>query len=387
MDDLGKRVRVDVWHNVLWARYKALVFTAMNAQSSSAGVECRFFQIADTEDERRSIYPVDLSWHDYPFKQLFKGSYSRIPLIKRVLCMGSEVFRTDAELTILAGYDRIENWVQAAVLKIRGRKVAVFCDSTILDKPQPTIRGIAKRLIFGMCSGVFCYSKRAAEYVGYYGVEPSRQIVGLQAPALPRDYDPSDAMRRRLAARNAVSDKSILFVGRLAKEKGVDLLLRAFQRLQSTEREARLTIVGSGPLKGELMQLAEELGIAKGVSFLEGIGFDELWEKYLESACFVLPSVSEPWGLVANEALSFGCPIIVSDACGCAGELAIPEKTGLSFESGSVEGLASALSEALHSFAETETVAKSCIDHAANFTPVSAARKIIAGSKLLIAMP
>jgi len=93
----------------------------------------------------------------------------------------------------------------------------------------------------------------------------------------------------------------------------------------------------------------------------------------------VLPSHSEPWGLVVNESLSYGCPVVVSELCGCVPELVIDGVTGYSFDAGDVEGLANAMLSVTQMSANRLVVAKQCLDTISAFTPEHAASQILDG--------
>ena len=146
-------------------------------------------------------------------------------------------------------------------------------------------------------------------------------FVDCQAAWLPADYikKPRRSGPERLAELQGLALDQIryLYVGRLSREKRIDTLMRAFQRVAATTPAARLVIVGAGPQAEMLRNLAGELGIETQTDFAGSKSGDELWSEYLKASCLVMPSWSEPWGLVANEALSHGCPIVVSDRCGC----------------------------------------------------------------------
>lgn len=99
----------------------------------------------------------------------------------------------------------------------------------------------------------------------------------------------------------------VLFVGRLIYYKGADVLVRAM-----ADVDADLVLVGSGPLRAELEQLAASLGISDRVTFAEPLGFDDLVAWYHAADVFCLPSVarSEAFGLVQLEAHASGTPVI-----------------------------------------------------------------------------
>ena len=102
-------------------------------------------------------------------------------------------------------------------------------------------------------------------------------------------------------------DKKYLFVGRLSKEKNIEMLIDIFNKLE----DYKLTIVGSGPLEEQLKGRANENIIFVGNVVNLGI------RKYFETNdILVLTSVSETWGLVVEEALYYGVPVIVSRNCG-----------------------------------------------------------------------
>lgn len=135
-----------------------------------------------------------------------------------------------------------------------------------------------------------------------------------------------------------------LYIGRLDVEKGVEQLLRAFERVSSTNSEVTLRIAGQGPERVRLESLARELGIATRVTFLGWIDPTEI-EKELSSAwALVAPSLwAEPLGLVALEAIVRGVPVIASADGGFA-ETVEDGVTGLLVPNGDVSALADALS-------------------------------------------
>ena len=107
---------------------------------------------------------------------------------------------------------------------------------------------------------------------------------------------------------------AILYAGRLEKHKNVDKIIRAFQSLQREDDELSLTVVGRGPMKDELVSLANELGLASKVRWIDGVGKERLYSLYSSCSVVVLPSDLECFGLVAAEAISLGVPTIVTDS-------------------------------------------------------------------------
>jgi len=113
----------------------------------------------------------------------------------------------------------------------------------------------------------------------------------------------------------------ILFVGRLVPEKGIFDLLEAYAKLESGLRsEVGLVFAGDGVSRGELAQRAKR--ISPGTVCFPGFAQrEDLAGLYALAETLVLPTHSDPWGLVVNEAMACGLPIIVSSVAGCSADL------------------------------------------------------------------
>lgn len=136
----------------------------------------------------------------------------------------------------------------------------------------------------------------------------------------------------------AGKDFIVLFSGKMISRKEPLLLLRAAGKLAGHEN-FKVIMLGEGPLKKEAMELAEKV-LPGRVSFPGFVNQSELGRYYAASDLFVLPSNHETWGLVVNEAMQFGLPVIVSDQVGCRHDLINPKTTGFVFPSGNEKILA-----------------------------------------------
>lgn len=130
--------------------------------------------------------------------------------------------------------------------------------------------------------------------------------------------------------------KEILYVGQLIVRKRVDLLLTAFSQLNLPS--ARLRIIGKGEEEQNLKQLANQLGIADRVSYSQGMPNAEIVAAMAAADVLVLPSKFDGWGVVVNEALMVGTPVICSDRCG-ASDLIDNGRNGYIFEANNAHAL------------------------------------------------
>ena len=377
-------VAIEIFHNILWSKYKGGVFSKLSELGQSEGTPIRFTQIAETAQERVALGEIDLRYHTYPYALLFRGSYEAIPKWRIVGKLFMCVWRSNAQLIVLPGYDRAEYWAMLAATIMTGKKRAVFCDSTIHDRTQGRFKGWFKRLFFSSCDGYFGYGVRSGEYLEYYGASRQRIFVRCQAAALPLDYSSREAFEQRVLQTGAPASHRYLYVGRIAPEKGLVSLIHAFVALLQTHPASELRFVGSGPQQLELVGIVDQLGISANVKFLGSMDMDALGREYLAATCLVLPSFSEPWGLVVNEALSYGCPVVVSHRCGCVPELVIDGQTGFMFTAGDVEGLTAKMLAVPVVFADGEKTAHVCIEAISNYSPTRAATEILAGCKKIL---
>lgn len=374
-----RRLAVDIWHNVMWSRYKAVVFSDAWKLAQSLEIDIRFYQIAETDSSRALLSSVDHSIHRYPFELLFRSPLNGVPRWRLFLALVTRAATTGADIVCLVDHGHLVYWAQMLVLKLRRKKVAVFCDATRLDNPQSWWKCFLKRLFFRLVDGAFCYGRRAHEYLVDYGMPAKRIYIRRQAAALPANYDAHriPSLRQRFAPDPL--RPIFLFVGRLSPEKRIDTLIHAFARVRSTYPEASLEIVGSGPTREQLRAEAIAFNVAEGVNFIGAAESEALAERYLSATCLVLPSSSEPWGLVVNEALHYGCPVIVSDRCGCVPELVEGAGSGMVFKCGDPHDLATRLEQAASLHADRRRCANACLATIASFTPAVAARQLCEG--------
>lgn len=192
---------------------------------------------------------------------------------------------------------------------------------------------IVEKTAYLLADSVLFFTEGEAKYYRSVLHVPVKRDTIIRLPHVslpPVSEEEKRGMREELGVSGR---KIILFVGRLVKVKGVDVLLRAFAQLGRSD--AVLVVVGDGPERQNLEKLALSLGISDRVIFT---GWRDDASKLVSIAdVFVLPSLSEGLPQALLEALAHGVPCIVSD---------IPQLRGLPvryFESGSVSSLKSAL--------------------------------------------
>ena len=185
-----------------------------------------------------------------------------------------------------------------------------------VDKhPQSHIHAVERRMVRGADRVITCSHYMRRHVADVFGIPASR------VTAIANGIDPSDLQTvpdlPRLRARYARPDERlILLVGRLVYEKGFHLALDALPGLVDRLGNVRFLIAGSGTAEAELKEQAERLGLMEHGSFVGWTGDDELHSLYRIADLCLVPSIYEPFGLVALEAMASGCPCIVADTGG-----------------------------------------------------------------------
>lgn len=262
----------------------------------------------------------------------------------------------DREYTIL----HLAGWghpvLLGALLMARSLKIPVAVESdTAEGRPGPSWRhvwrhGVKKLLyplLFRLPSRFLPGGARQARYLGQYGVEQERMTIAqmtVDVCAIRRFCSQNrEAARSAARARWGMSadQRIVLYVGRLEASKGLHELLSAFAYAVAEENNLCLAIAGDGSLRAHVEAIAAKPNC--GVTYLGRLSGDDVLHSYLAADLLVLPSLFEPWGLVINEAMACGLPVIVSDRVGCADDLVRPGETGLIVGAGREIDLASAI--------------------------------------------
>jgi 1,2-diacylglycerol 3-alpha-glucosyltransferase len=161
-------------------------------------------------------------------------------------------------------------------------------------------------------------------------------------------------------------------------------LLEAF-RIAHLKSRAELVLVGHGPDELLLRQMTRDLGLNEAVVFTGPKTQDEVSQTLMGSDCLVLPSLSEPWGLVSIEALCTGIPVVVSNRCGCARNV-VTEETGWTFPAEDTEELARTLAEVCSLPLERlQKMGEAAVKLSAEYSPDACAKRILANLEELLA--
>jgi 1,2-diacylglycerol 3-alpha-glucosyltransferase len=248
-------------------------------------------------------------------------------------------------MVLVPGYYTAPALFAALWARLHRRRSVLMAETTREDHHRVWWKETAKRwLIKLLFDSAIAGGKAHVRYLRELGIRPD-SIRGAY-DVVDNQFYASESSRIQTSMDRRVlglPEDYFLFVGRLAPEKNVDGLLRSFADYRTGGGSASLVLCGEGPLRESLARQAEKLGVAQHVHFAGMKSSRELPEYYAFARCFILPSTREPWGLVVNEAMASGLPVLVSSRCGSAEDLVEDGANGFVFDPYQPDALTSAL--------------------------------------------
>lgn len=289
---------------------------------------------------------TDRSWRVAEDEWRFRARYlpkRRTPIGELPIAQAAlKEFRPDVLISLFAEPAFMLGWARARRTPVK-TGFRVMAPSPAIH-PRHPLKEAAKRYMFRRASALLVPGPDAHAYARSYGVPEERimresQVIDARffAAATERERAGRVATRERLGLRGV----TFLYVGRLLRTKGLFELIEAF-RTVATSVEASLLLVGDGIDEHELKAAVERLD-ASNVIFA---GFHEpakLPAFMAASDVFVFPTYGDAYGLVVDEAMAAGLPVISSTAAGEIRERVLPDHTGLLVEPASAAGLATAM--------------------------------------------
>jgi glycosyltransferase involved in cell wall biosynthesis len=237
----------------------------------------------------------------------------------------------------------------------------VMSESSAQDKTRNGLKERIKCRYLSYCSAALVGGRKHAEYL---------RILGLPSDCIFLGYDAVDNTHFRLKAEKIRDQKRkgrpkaglpehfFLASARFVEKKNLPRLLEAYARYRVLAKSEAwdLVLLGDGPLRTQLSSRLSALGLNACVHLPGFKQYEELPDYYGSALAFVHASTTEQWGLVVNEAMATGLPVLISNRCGCTPELVQEGVNGFTFDPWDVELIAQLMFQL--STLEIETLAK-----------------------------
>lgn len=372
-------------HQFFWAHYKAKIYTELQKViDKHPNDELLVLQTALNEFTRAKIGNIDYSIHQYNVKILFEDFYENTTIWQRVKKSIYWITQFKPDVINLPGYYEPAMNIVLFYCRLRGIKVIISADSTEGDNANIWWRESIKRFIVSKAQGFFCYGSKSAEYIYKLGMKPKHILVtnnSVDNVKVETVFDEAILHRESSKQGFKLRKYNFIYVGRLIAFKNLDNLLAAYKPLNNTEWG--LIILGNGSEDKKLKKYVEDNDLS-GVRFIEGQEWFDVPKILALADVFILPSYSEPWGLVVNEAMAAGLPVIVSNKCGSAYDLILENKNGYTFDPYNVEELTSVFNKFVKNPSIIEPFGKKSKEIIKRFSPEQVAQEMYDGFKKVV---
>lgn len=326
------------------APYRIPVFNALAKDSS---VDPHVIFLSDND-------PTLYQWPVYQNEIRF--SYEVLPYWRNRLSgqnlllnwgISAALRRVSPHALLCGGYNYLACWKAAGWARRHQVPTLVWVESTCSNQRsnQATLESL-KRQFLQRCDAFVVPGKAASEYLKAYGINRETIFTAPNAVDSEFFFRRAEMVRKETSVPRealALPSRYFLSVGRLVKEKGVFDLLDAYAGLAPAIRdEVSLVFVGDGPCRSELSRKGAEIQPGR----VECAGFaqrEKLAAYYAFAEALVFPTRSDAWGMVVNEAMACGLPIISTSAAGCAADLVEDGWNGYMVPAGNVGRLSLAM--------------------------------------------
>lgn len=360
------------------APYRIPVFNALAAREE---IDLHVIFLAETDPGLRQwqIYRDEIRFS----YQVLSSSRWRVGRFKLLLTRGvSGVLQEcNPEVILCGGYNYLSMWQAQHWARRRGVRFLLWSESNTLDarRNYPWIEA-AKRKFIQSCQGHVVPGSSAGDYLKTFKVVQDRIFVAPNAVDVERFSKGAEQALRDpgLRQRLGLPQRYLLYVGRFVRAKGVLDLITAYATLpEDLRREVGLVLAGDGE---EVEQLVERGGkIHPGVVFFPGfLQRDQLSAFYALAEALVFPTHTDPWGLVVNEAMACGLPVIATDVAGCVADLLRDGENGYVVRAGDREGLSRAMGRLLSAAElQKEQMRHRSLEISSRFTPQAWAEGVV----------
>lgn len=346
-----------------------------NALAEQENVDPHVIFLSETDPSLRQ-------WQVY--KQEIKIPYQILPSLRQRIggyniLLNRGVRRTlealSPDVILCGGYSYLASWQTLLWARQRQVPLLLWSESNLQDARRGFgLVEFMKGEFLHRCSGFVVPGRSALDYLSAKNV--GKNHIFIAPDAVDNDLFASGAASARqndAACRHELGlpEHYFLFVGRLVPEKGVFDLLSAYAKLSASIRGGiGLVFVGEGRARRQLERLAA--GIEPGIVKFAGFAQREQLAKYYALAqAFVLPTHTDPWGLVVNEAMACRLPIILSAAAGCAPDLLRENWSGWLVLPRDIDALAKTMETAAKDLELCATMGANANQHILNYSPAA----------------
>lgn len=254
--------------------------------------------------------------------------------------------------------------------KIKRKTTICLVDSTLIDKKRKKLKNELKTYLLKVFDKFAVTGIRSKEYMKHLKIRDDK--IYEIGNVVDNEFFITEKNRiekniNDIKEQLMLPSKFFLSIARLTYEKNLHTLIKAHKEYQQAGGTWELVIAGDGKEKEKLIKYAYSINHNK-IIFKGWVNYKSIPKLYTLASCFILPSISEPWGLVVNEAMSCGLPLLISNRCGCVPELCKNGKNGFTFNPQDTTQITRLMLYMSSGHANLKEMGNNSIDIIANYT-------------------
>lgn len=283
------------------------------------------------------------------------NKFEEVSSLRRFAKLFSQLVQCD-HVFMGIGYHEPEIIPLVWILRLFGVKTYLMIDSKYDDSPRKNWFEFLKSVGLSAYSGALVAGRRHREYVQFLGFQNRPVLLGYDCVSIDRMKKIADDDHHVVSWH----ERDFLFVGRFVAKKNILNMLDAFHRYceQAASSSRRLILMGDGPQRAEIMGRIRDLGLTEKVIMTGFLPINEVATAISKSLALLLVSDEEQWGLVVNEAVALGIPVIASASCGSTDLLVRNLVNGFVVEARSAEAISAAMLKMVQSEDQWRAMAK-----------------------------
>lgn len=286
------------------------------------------------------------------------------------------------------------NWSLGALswcLK-NGVPAILLSDSTAISNPRPWWKECIKQRLVKLYTVALVAGGPQRDYVASLGVPTDRIFRAWDVVDNDHYISRSDEARRnagQMRQNYQLPENYFLSVSRFVDMKNVLRLVEAYASYRATagEHAWKLVMIGDGPLKPQVLELQRRFNLGNDLILPGWKQYPDLPVYYGLAGAFVLASTREPWGLVVNEAMASGLPVLISERCGCSKDLVTDGRNGFTFDPCNVGQLTALLARMAGSKTDRAAMGAASREIISHWSPEVWAENLKLASRMASSLP
>lgn len=329
------------------------------------GKRCELTVLYERTDARNR----DKNWNDKKanyFKEIFLNGFALGDESSLALSVLKHLNKKVYDVIIIGGYSTFTGMLAISYLKIMKIPYILNVDGGVV-KRDSVLKGTLKKTFIKGATAWLSTGNETNKYLLHYGAEQEKIHKYAFSSVLEKDILSSiltesekQVIKKKL---NLSNDKVVISVGQFIERKGFDVLLRSSVNI---DENIQIYIIGGKPTR-EYLEIKEHLKL-NNVHFLDFTNSKELKLYYLSADLFVLPTREDIWGLVINEAMSYGLPVITTESCVAGLELIEDNENGFIIPTESVLDLSNQINFLMSEEKLREDIGKRNLKKMKNYT-------------------